>query len=424
MAALYFRRKKKNSVVFFHPNCLDCAGGERVLWAAVDSLKDKNIDIAIYSQECTYDQAKEKIFKSFDMVIPSHLRFINVGTADFIKPGRYPRFTLIMQALSSIVYVFKCLMKEVPSVVIDTTGAPFASFVWKLFGGCTVIFYIHYPYISTDMLSKVKSNETSFNNDQEIAKSSFLTNIKILYYRILCFFYSLTSKFMDITMVNSTWTSNHIESIYGKKPVILYPPCDCRQFGEFPIENREKGFILSVGQFRPEKNYFLQLEIMEKLSKINEKAHLVIVGGCRNEIDRLLLNDLQKVIDEKKLKVELCPNVPYEQLKQLLRKADIGLHTMRDEHFGICVVEYMAAGLIPISNRSAGPLMDIVKDTNYLALTCDEYVEKLERALNDHSDDVRIRFRKESQKFSLENFEQNFIKINIDIIQKSLNKTL
>ena len=33
---------------------------------------------------------------------------------------------------------------------------------------------------------------------------------------------------------------------------------------------------------------------------------------------------------------------------------------MRDEHFGICNVEYMAAGVIPIAHDSAGPKEDIV----------------------------------------------------------------
>lgn len=36
---------------------------------------------------------------------------------------------------------------------------------------------------------------------------------------------------------------------------------------------------------------------------------------------------------------------------QLLGAAIAGLHAMTDEHFGISIVEYMAAGAIPIGNH-------------------------------------------------------------------------
>jgi len=37
-------------------------------------------------------------------------------------------------------------------------------------------------------------------------------------------------------------------------------------------------------------------------------------------------------------------NLPYKQLVALMGKASIGIHTMTDEHFGITIVEMMAAG--------------------------------------------------------------------------------
>ena len=53
--------------------------------------------------------------------------------------------------------------------------------------------------------------------------------------------------------------------------------------------------------------------------------------------------------------VEFKINVPYSELINDLQTGTIGLHTMWNEHFGISVVENMAAGLIMIAHNSGGP---------------------------------------------------------------------
>lgn len=47
-------------------------------------------------------------------------------------------------------------------------------------------------------------------------------------------------------------------------------------------------------------------------------------------------------------RVDFHVNSTYAELQKLLGGASAGLHTMLDEHFGIVVVEYMAAGAVPI----------------------------------------------------------------------------
>ncbi len=51
--------------------------------------------------------------------------------------------------------------------------------------------------------------------------------------------------------------------------------------------------------------------------------------------------------------VEFRLNIPLSELHGVLTRAAAGLHTMRDEHFGIGVVELMAAGLV-IKTRGGG----------------------------------------------------------------------
>lgn len=53
--------------------------------------------------------------------------------------------------------------------------------------------------------------------------------------------------------------------------------------------------------------------------------------------------------------VEFCVNASFDELRCLLADALAGLHTMVDEHFGISVVEYMAAGTRVLHPRSTAP---------------------------------------------------------------------
>ena len=57
-----------------------------------------------------------------------------------------------------------------------------------------------------------------------------------------------------------------------------------------------------------------------------------------------------------------------EELLEYLSKAKVGVHTMWNEHFGIGVVEFMAAGVLTIAHNSGGPKLDIVvPQTGWLA---------------------------------------------------------
>jgi len=60
---------------------------------------------------------------------------------------------------------------------------------------------------------------------------------------------------------------------------------------------------------------------------------------------------------------------------------------MRNEHFGIAVVELMASGIITIAHKSAGPLLDIIGGTDmpvgFLAEKEDDYAMLVTNAMND-----------------------------------------
>ena len=130
--------------------------------------------------------------------------------------------------------------------------------------------------------------------------------------------------------------------------------------------NGDGPYLVSVGQFRPEKDHALQLRAWAKMRaderdattpSVPPNARLKIVGGCRNEGDERRLDALRSLTKDLGVddSVEFHVDVPYARLRELLGGAAAGVHTMLDEHFGICVVEYMAAGPCPSRTTARVP---------------------------------------------------------------------
>ncbi len=108
-------------------------------------------------------------------------------------------------------------------------------------------------------------------------------------------------------------------------------------------------------------------------------------------------------------------NLPFDDMKDFFLRAKVGLHTMLDEHFGICVVELMAAGLVTIAHNSAGPKLDIIGDSNlcgFLATTPQEYAERMHLALtqwgSSYIEQMRVSAKDKVQKFEDARFMREF----------------
>ena len=58
--------------------------------------------------------------------------------------------------------------------------------------------------------------------------------------------------------------------------------------------------------------------------------------------------------------IEFMLNKSFDEILKLFAQSKVAIHTMKEEHFGISIVEMMSAGLITIAHDSAGPKMDII----------------------------------------------------------------
>ena len=75
------------------------------------------------------------------------------------------------------------------------------------------------------------------------------------------------------------------------------------------------------------------------------------------------------------------PNLSRSELHEWYGRAAAGVHTMWNEHFGIGVVEMMAAGVPAIAHDSGGPALDIVgrlsPEAGLLATSAEQYADAM-----------------------------------------------
>jgi alpha-1,2-mannosyltransferase len=242
--------------------------------------------------------------------------------------------------------------------------------------------YVHYPTISTDMLSSL--DVSSANGDQGINAgkgAGTAGKAKKVYWELFAKLYSVVGASVDVVMTNSTWTNEHIMSLWGswrtelKKgaAITVYPPVAVEELEtEVEVsetsEKQREPVLLYIAQFRPEKNHKLILsafaEFIRTSSPASKPAKLVLLGSVRDDGDSKRVYELRLLANELQIKdrVEFHLDASWPEILDWLRKASVGVNGMWNEHFGIGVVEYQAAGLISVVHNSGGPKRDIVVD--------------------------------------------------------------
>ncbi|KAG7232733.1 hypothetical protein INR49_008173 [Caranx melampygus] len=416
-------RDGRPTVAFFHPYCNAGGGGERVLWCAIRALQNRYADVnfVVYTGDVgvTGQQILDGARRRFNIVLPGRHRLL-------VEPGLFPHFTLLGQSVGSIFLGWEALTEFVPDLYIDSMGYAFTLPLFRYFGGCSVGSYVHYPTISTDMLSVVRERNPRFNNPDIISNSLFLSAFKVVYYCLFALLYGMAGSCCDLIMVNSSWTLDHILSLWRapNRTSVVYPPCDVSAFLDIPLEDdgdRKCHSIVSVGQFRPEKDHRLQIRAFKKAldKRGGGSLKLVLIGGCRNQEDEDRVLMLRGLCQELGVadKVEFKLNIPFEELKREMGEATIGLHTMWNEHFGIGVVECMAAGKVILAHKSGGPKLDIVvpfdgNQTGFLAEDEDGYAAAIDSILSlPPASRLQIRHnaRQSVARFSDQEFEACFL---------------
>ncbi|KAJ5625924.1 CAZyme family GT4 [Penicillium lagena] len=430
-------------------------GGERVLWEAVRATQRRwpKAICAIYTgdHEVNKTTMLERVENRFNIKLHAPtVVLLYLTTRKYVVASSYPYMTLLGQSLGSLVVGYDAFTLLVPDIFIDTMGFAFTLALCKwLFPSVPTGAYVHYPTISTDMIASL-DDKTGVQGVNSGAGTGSKGAIKRRYWEIFAQLYGWVGRHVDVVMCNSSWTAAHIRKLWGNSkssganntdgagtafsPAVVFPPTGVAELEssitvDAESENTRQPVLLYIAQFRPEKNHPLVLRSFARFihGRANNPeyagyppARLVLIGSVRQSSpDETHIYNLRLLAHELKIRDHttfLC-DASWPAVLSHLGTASVGVNAMWNEHFGICVVEYQAAGLICVTHNSGGPREDIVVDlgdgaTGFHAETEEQFAAAYEAALSlPQSEKVamRQRARRSARRFTEEEFSRKWL---------------
>lgn len=287
--------------------------------------------------------------------------------------------------------VVSSLNLQPSDIVINTNGT---NLPFNIPQNVLCILYIHFPTIL----------QTSSEYDNNKYNKSLFWKAYFKPYQIMT--HLLTKKALkraDIVLTNSIFTKNAIQKVYpSANPQVIYPPIDIESFSNCHNSNSRKNQVLVIARFSAEK----QIEKAILIAKLLRNIKFKILGSLL-PVNQSYFNNIQQMIQDYGLndRVQLIPNATKDEMINAMSSSTIYLHTMHGEHFGISIVESMAAGLIPIV-PSYGGCSEIVP-REYQYTTIQDAVDCISKNI-DHYDSTKRKFVYEiAKQFTPENFTRN-----------------
>ncbi|MDP1569444.1 MAG: glycosyltransferase [Vicinamibacterales bacterium] len=207
----------------------------------------------------------------------------------------------------------------------------------------------------------------------------------------------------DAVLTISRFSASFIERYWGATHhVIAAPPVEAARFAPAPKEH----LIVSVGRYFDvpdgnNKNHLLMIQALAELHARGHEGWRLVLAGSTSEAHAGYLARVREAAAG--LPVDVWTDVSFDALRDLYARASIYWHAAgfhRDgltlvpaaaEHFGITIVEAMAAGAVPVI-ADAGGAAEIVEEPagGLKAATLDQFVEKTAWLIGHPDDRARM----------------------------------
>ncbi len=232
-----------------------------------------------------------------------------------------------------------------------------------------------------------------------------------LYYRPARVFYRSRVSHIDRLVTVSDFTREFVKEKWRRDAITLYPPCPVDLYSDLRDRAKEN-LVITVGRIGPEKRLELFLDIARRIPDVS----FAIIGSISAE-NKSYSETLRKAAPSN-LSFVIAP---LRKVKDILGKAKVYVHCALKEHFGITIVEAMAAGCVPVVHNSGGAREIVTNNVGYKWDTVGEASTKIKNLIED--DALRREFSQaaaaRSELFGPEAFESGMASVLAEF-QKSM----
>ena len=143
------------------------------------------------------------------------------------------------------------------------------------------------------------------------------------------------------------------------------PPGIDKEIFTYDSNLERENILLSVGRIQEQKRQMEVLKFIDNFRKIDTNFLCYFVGGPSGKSGDDYLIELKNTVKELNLdsNVEFLGNLTQTEIKILLNRSKLLIHTSQYETFGLVAIEANAMG-VPVLTTNRGSLMEIIEHNN------------------------------------------------------------
>ncbi|HEU5460939.1 MAG TPA: glycosyltransferase [Nitrososphaeraceae archaeon] len=317
-------------------------------------------------------------------------------------------------------------------ITINTNGDA-APYYHSSFSKNNAITYCHFPstkfhiesenieYLKTDLGMMESSKEYEDINNSKNYKTNVQFNRRKEYFKLLKYGYcNLMSNSTVIT--NSEFSRRAIVNALGLDNIyILSPPIDIETFQNVALmanaDNKTDDIILVISRIAPHKKIENAIKLAKILKDNSIGKGMKIVGNLYYYFFDYY-SELKQMVQDLGLTdyITFEINASLDKLLSIIRESRVYFHPMVGEHFGMAVLEAMAAGLIPVVPNEGG-LIEFVPQ-KYQFNTLEQAAEIIMYVFNHLPKTERIKVSNDINKFSNSHYIEGFQNILNELLSR------